>query len=341
MSSPEFDLIARHFAPPGAAGRGDVVLGIGDDAALLRPPSGMELVATLDTLVAGVHFPLDTDAESIGHKALAVNLSDLAAMGAEPAWALLALTLPEADERWLADFAHGFFALARGYGVALVGGDTTRGPLSVSVQVQGFVPPGAAFRRDGARPGDLIYVTGTLGDAGLALRLREASAIGAPGARAFLRLRLDRPQPRVQEALRLRGLARSAIDVSDGLLADLGHILRASGVGATLELARLPLSPAFRACLAAVEAGGHPALRSFRPGLAWADLALASGDDYELCFTVDPAHRPRLEALAADGLPCTCIGTVDAEAGLRCRLADGTPYLPSRRGYDHFAGEGS
>lgn len=340
MSSPEFDLIARHFAPPGA-GRGDVVLGIGDDAALLRPPSGMELVAALDTLVAGVHFPLDTDAESIGHKALAVNLSDLAAMGAEPAWALLGLTLPEADERWLAGFARGFFALAREYGVALVGGDTTRGPLSISVQVQGFIPPGAAFRRDAARPGDLIYVTGPLGEAGLALRLGDDSVTGPAGARAHLRRRLDRPRPRVGEALRLRGLARAAIDISDGLLADLGHILRASGAGATLDLARLPLSPEFRACLAAMEANRHPALRSFTPGLAWADLALASGDDYELCFTVDPAQRPRLEALAAAGLPGTCIGTIEAEPGLRCRLADGTPYRPPRLGYDHFAGAGS
>jgi len=338
MSASEFDLIRRYFARPGA-GRADVLLGIGDDAAVLRSPPGLEQVAAIDTLVAGVHFPPDTAAESIGHKALAVNLSDLAAMGAEPAWAMLALTLPEADERWLEGFARGFFALAREYDVALVGGDTTRGPLTVSVQVQGFVPPGAAFRRGGARPGDLIYVTGTLGDAGLALLLGRDAGIGSPAAREYLRRRLDRPPPRVAEALRLRGLARAAIDVSDGLLADLGHILEASGAGATLDLAQLPLSPAFRSCLETMGAD-HPALRRFAPGLAWADLALGSGDDYELCFTVAPRQRAQLDALAAAGLACTCIGTIGAEAGLRCRLADGAAYRIPRRGYDHFAGDG-
>ncbi len=336
MSSSEFDLIARHFARPGT-GRSDVVLGIGDDAALLRPPPGMELAAAIDTLVAGVHFPLDTDAESVGHKALAVNLSDLAAMGAAPAWAMLALTLPQVDERWLADFSRGFFALARAHDVALVGGDTTRGPLTISVQVQGFVTPGEAFRRGGARPGDLIYVTGTLGDAGLALLLASAPGVVPPEEFAWLRGRLDRPQPRVAEALRLRGWVRAAIDVSDGLLADLGHVLEASEVGATLALDRLPQSPAFRTCLEAM-GDAHPILRRFTSGLAWADLALTAGDDYELCFTVDPANAARLNALAADGMVCTCIGVIDATPGLRCRLADGTSYGPQRRGYDHFAG---
>lgn len=340
MSASEFDLIRRYFTEP-AGGRADVQLGIGDDAAVLRPPLGMELVAAIDTLVAGVHFPPDTDAESIGHKALAVNLSDLAAMGAEPAWAMLALTLPQADERWLAGFARGFFALARAHNVALIGGDTTRGPLTVSVQIQGFVPPGAAFRRGGARPGDVIYVTGTLGDAGLALLLGREPGIGSPDTRAYLRRRLDRPQPRVQEALRLRGLAQAAIDVSDGLLADLGHILEASGVGATLDLAQLPLSPAFRAGLDALSAAAHPVLRQFTSGLAWADLALSSGDDYELCFTVSPHQRVQMDALTAAGLPCTCIGAIDAEPGLRCRLADGSPYQPPRCGYDHFTGGGT
>jgi thiamine-monophosphate kinase len=339
MSASEFDLIRRYFAQPGAV-RADVLLGIGDDAAVLQPPPGCELVAAIDTLVAGVHFPPDTDAESIGHKALAVNLSDLAAMGAEPAWAMLALTLPQADERWLADFSRGFFALARAHNVALIGGDTTRGPLTVSVQVQGFVPPGSAFRRGDARPGDLIYVTGTLGDAGLALLLGRDTGIGRSDARAYLRRRLDRPQPRVQEALRLRGLARAAIDISDGLFADLGHILEASGVGATLELAQLPLSPAFRSCLDAMSAATHPALRRFAPGLAWADLALTSGDDYELCFTVAPGHRAQMDALAADGMTCTCIGSIDADRRLLCRRADGVPYQAARRGYDHFSGNG-
>jgi thiamine-monophosphate kinase len=339
MSASEFELIRRYFAQSGA-GRADILLGIGDDAAVLRPPPDMEQVAAIDTLVAGVHFPPDTDAESIGHKALAVNLSDIAAMGAEPAWAMLALTLPQADERWLEGFARGFFALARAHNVALIGGDTTRGPLTVSVQIQGFVPPGAAFLRGGARPGDLIYVTGTLGDAGLALLLEREEGIGRPDARAYLRRRLDRPQPRVQEALRLRGVAHAAIDVSDGLLADLGHILEASGVGAMLDLAQLPLSPAFNSCLDAMSVAAHPALQKFAPGLAWADLALGSGDDYELCFTVAHVHRPRMEALAAAGMACTCIGAIEVERGLRCRLEDGTSYQPPLRGYDHFAGGG-
>jgi thiamine-monophosphate kinase len=338
VSSSEFDLIRRHFARPGA-GRPDVLLGIGDDGAVLRPPAGKDLVAAIDTLVAGVHFPLDTDAESIGHKALAVNLSDMAAMGAEPAWAMLALTMPRADESWLEGFCRGFFALARAHDVALVGGDTTRGPLSISVQIQGFVPPGAAFRRDGARPGDLICVTGTLGDAGLALLLEQDMDIGRPDARAYLRRRLDRPQPRVREALLLRGLVHAAIDVSDGLFADLGHVLEASGVGATLHLERLPLSAEFRSCLDTMNAAGYAALRRFAPGLAWADLALCSGDDYELCFTVPPEHRSRLEYLAANGLPCSLIGVVEADAGLRCRLEDGSLHQPGRRGYDHFGAD--
>jgi thiamine-monophosphate kinase len=337
VSSSEFELIRRYFAQS-AAGRDDVLLGIGDDAAVLRTPPDTGLIAAIDTLVAGIHFPPDTDPESIGHKALAVNLSDLAAMGAEPAWAMLALTLPQADERWLAGFAQGFFALARTHGVALIGGDTTRGPLSITVQIQGFCPPGAALRRGGARPGDLIYVTGTLGDAGLALRLLAHDDVGSSVAREFLQRRLDRPQPRVAQGLRLRGCAHAAIDVSDGLLADLGHILAASGVGATLDLAQLPLSPAFRSCLAALTAAAHPALDRYTPGLAWADLALASGDDYELCFTVAPDQRGRVEAMAEAGVPCTCIGVIDAEQGLRGRLADGASYLPPRRGYDHFAG---
>lgn len=339
MSSSEFDLIKRYFTQSDP-GRSDVLLGIGDDAAVLQVPSGVELVASIDTLVAGVHFPPDTDAVSIGHKSLAVNLSDMAAMGAEPAWAMLALTLPQADERWLSEFSRGFFALAREYKVALIGGDTTCGPLTISVQIQGFVPPGAAFRRGGARPGDLIYVTGTLGDAGLALLLGREEGIGRPDARAYLRRRLDRPEPRVHEALRLRGRVHAAIDISDGLIADLGHILEASGVGATLSLAQLPLSPAFHICLEAMIAAGHPGLRQLSPGLAWADLALSSGDDYELCFTAAPEYRARIESLAAAGMPCTCIGVIEATAGLRCRLADGTPYLPPRRGYDHFAGGG-
>lgn len=319
----EFDLIRTHFARLGSE-RADVTLGVGDDCALLRVPPGQELAVSIDTLVAGVHFLPDCDPQALGHKALAVSLSDLAAMGAEPAWATLALTLPPDLPRtrpdWLAAFCRGLDALARRHGVAVVGGDTTSGPLAVSIQVHGLVPPGQAVRRRGAKPGDLVCVSGTLGDAGLALRRLLA---GAPLS-AELRRRLDRPEPRVALGLDLRGLASAMIDCSDGLAADLGHILEASGVGAELDLATLPLSPEVAA---AVQAEGD-----------WG-LPLASGDDYELCFTLPPAHRPALAGLAsAGGAPLTVIGHIVREPGLRCRLPDGTELPLGRRGYDHFAG---
>jgi thiamine-monophosphate kinase len=300
----EFGLIARYFAA-GFPARRDVRLGVGDDAALCLPPPGMELAIAIDTLVAGVHFPLSTAPADIGYKALAVNLSDLAAMAAEPAWFTLALTCPQADPAWLAEFSHGLRQAAELGGVALIGGDTTRGPLSVTVQITGFAPPGQALRRNGARPGDGIYVTGTLGDAGLALR---GVLAGTPVAPELLQ-RLNRPTPRIQEALALRGIATSAIDISDGLLADLGHILEASGVGANVRLAQIPLSPVMR------EAG------------AW-ELALSAGDDYELCFTA-PDHA----ALPAN---CTRIGVIDAAAGLRCFTASGGLWQPETAGYQHF-----
>lgn len=340
----EFDLIARFFKrPPG--GRGDVALGVGDDAAILRVPPGQDLLVSIDTLVSGTHFFPDVDAAALGHKALAVNLSDLAAMGADPAWATLALTLPAPDEDWLARFCTGFDALAREFGVALVGGDTTRGPLSVTVQVHGFAPPGAAFRRDAARAGDLVYVTGTLGDAGLALLLAGGGGAArcAPAHRAFLRERLERPSPRVREALRLRGLVHAAIDLSDGLYADLGHVLAASGVGATLSLADLPLSPAFRACAGApgvaeaLSAGDAPGPGGGEQFLPWAELALAAGDDYELCLTAAPERRAQVESALDDaGCAWARVGAIEARTGLRCVLADGAPYTPRRAGYDQF-----
>jgi thiamine-monophosphate kinase len=314
----EFDLIDRWFKP--SARRADVELGIGDDAALLRVPDGQRLVVTVDTLVAGVHFPLETDAFSVGHKALAVNLSDLAAMGADPAWVTLALTLPQADEDWLGGFARGFLELAESNGVSLVGGDTTRGPLSVTVQAMGFVPAGFALRRDGAKPGDAICVTGTLGDAGLGLAWVQGRRTLDEGIGWELAARLDRPTPRVGAGLALRGIAAAAIDVSDGLAADLGHVLQASGVGASIDVDSLPLSEALRA---------QPDAR---------ELALSSGDDYELLFTAAPEHEQ--EALArvqAQGLRCTVIGRVEAEAGLRLVDAEGHPYAPpASSGYDHF-----
>jgi thiamine-monophosphate kinase len=318
----EFDLIRRHFAgmtPP----RADVAVGIGDDAALVEVPSGQQLAISVDTLVSGVHFLPAVSPQSLGHKALAVNLSDLAAMGAEPAWATLALTLPEPDEAWLDGFAEGFSALARRYGVALIGGDTTRGPLSLTVQVQGFVPDGQALRRSGARVGDGIYVTGCLGDAALCLKQLQ-SATPPATIPDLLRQRLERPEPRIQAGLALRQLASSAIDISDGLLADLGHILEASHVGAILHLERLPLSVVFRDWLAT---SGD-----------WSP-ALTGGDDYELCFTLSSAHEREVAGLAAElGLELRRIGTVEGAPGLRVLQPDGRAWSGAGRGFDHFAG---
>ncbi|HOW61915.1 MAG TPA: thiamine-phosphate kinase [Candidatus Contendobacter sp.] len=322
MPVSEFSLIDRYFAAHGLR-RPDVALGIGDDCALLIPPAGCCLAVTLDTLVADVHFFAAADPEGLGHKALAVNLSDLAAMGATPAWATLALTLPRADEDWLGRFCQGLFALADRYGVQLVGGDTTHGPvITITIQAHGFVPPGLALRRDGARPGDGVYVTGTLGDAGLAL----AAAFGKVGIAAehesYLRRRLERPEPRIAQGLALRGIASAAIDLSDGLAQDLGHILECSGYGARLEVDGLPRSPALTATL-----DRDAAMMT----------ALTSGDDYELCFTAPPAGAARLEAIAATW-ECRCarIGVIEAEPGLRLVRADGSACHLERLGYDHF-----
>ena len=317
----EFSLIQRYFTRDGGRGAGarGVTLGIGDDAALLRPPPGMELAVTVDTLVAGVHFPPEAGPAEIGHKALAVNLSDLAAMGADPAWCTLALTLPEADAGWLEGFSDGLFALAEHFGIALVGGDTTRGPLSVTLQAIGWVPQGAALRRDGAQPGDGIYVTGTVGEAALALALLQGHESLAPeleGDREVLMERLHRPWPRVMEGGALRGLAGAAIDISDGVAADLGHILTRSGVGATLELERLPM-PAW----------GLPEER--RRG-----YALSGGDDYELLFTLPEGQREALERRL--GGVATRIGVIEPEPGLRCVDGEGRIVAPEAAGYTHF-----
>lgn len=323
MAASEFELIRRYFERH-TPGRPDVVLGIGDDCALLQVPPAYTLAVTLDMLVAGVHFLADADAEGLGHKALAVNLSDLAAMGASPAWATLALSLPEVDEAWLAGFCQGFFSLAERFGVQLVGGDTTRGPLTIAIQAHGLVPEGAALRRDGARPGDIIAVTGTLGDAGLALVIAQGQAtVPNDGHRRYLQERLERPMPRIHQGIGLRGLASAAIDVSDGLAQDLGHILARSRVGARLDIERLPRSPAL-----AESQASDVAL----------SLALAGGDDYELCFTVPPARIAQVRAQAA-AWDCrlTEIGLIEAEPGLRCLGSDGTPYPLNRLGYDHFA----
>jgi thiamine-monophosphate kinase len=313
MPISEFDIIARYFTPA-SVGRDDVLVGVGDDGAVLEVPAGLVLVVSTDTLVRDVHFSDDYSPGDIGYKALAVNLSDLAAMAAQPAWATLALTLPRADEGWIADFARGFFDLAEAHGMALVGGDLTRGPLTITVCVYGFAPTGLSLRRSGACPGDEIFVTGTLGDAALCL-----ADLPSPH-RAYLETRLRRPTPRVAEGLSLRGLASAGIDLSDGLAADLGHLLIQSGCGATVYLERLPLSPALRAV-------DDPDRRRA--------LALAGGDDYELCFTVPPSLRPMLESQWR-GAPMTSIGRIEARPGLRWICADGSAYHPPREGYRHF-----
>ena len=317
-STSEFDLIRQYLTGIGAA-RHDVLVDVGDDCALLRVPAGRELAVGIDTLVAGVHFLPDCDPEALGWKALAVSLSDLAAVGAEPAWATLALTMPAANAGWLGAFARGFGALATAEEVRLVGGDLTRGPLTITVQAHGLVPAGHALRRSGARPGDLVCVSGALGDAGLALRhLTRGEPLDD-----YLRGRLERPVPRAALGEVLRGLATAAIDLSDGLVSDLGHVLQASGCGARVELERLPLADQVAAVVAA---DGD-----------WS-LPLASGDDYELCFTLPREAAGQLPVLAAAaGCPLTTIGEIVGAKDLRLVRGDGTGWTADGGGYDHFA----
>jgi thiamine-monophosphate kinase len=331
MAMSEFEIIRRNFTGRGLD-RGDVVIGIGDDGAVVRVPPDCDLVTVVDTLVAGVHFPHDTRPEDVGHKSLAVNLSDMAAMGAVPAWATLALTLPHADETWLGAFATGFFDLAQQCGVQLIGGDTTHGPLTVTVQLQGWVRTGQAVRRSGARPGDVIYLTGSVGDAGLALRAwQEQQDIPAADGE-YLFSRLHRPIPRCKEGEALSGEVTAMVDVSDGLAADLGHILEASGVGASLNLHNIPLSPSFFAVTASGKYYLNEAERL--------RLALSAGDDYELCFTAPAAQGRRVEELFSNfSCGCRAIGIIEAAPGLRLRQADGTLLPLEHGGYEHFPQE--
>jgi len=325
----EFDLIELIRTRCSVA-RTDVRLGIGDDAALLLPPAGHELAVSTDTLVAGVHFPLGTSARDLGWKALAVNLSDLAAMGATPAWALLSLTLPESAREFVDGFAQGFAELAAQHGVALVGGDTTRGPLAVGVTVHGFVPPGRALRRDGARAGDLVFVTGTLGDAAAGLRcldradVRAAALFNAPpDTREVLVGRLNRPTPRIAAGSALRELASACIDVSDGLLADLGHVAARSGVGIELDADSLPASSAL---LALFERDERLLLQA------------AGGDDYELAFCVPPTRAGDVQRdLARIGGGATRIGRVVEGERVRVFDRDGAELVFERGGWNHFA----
>ncbi|MGH8657634.1 MAG: thiamine-phosphate kinase [Gammaproteobacteria bacterium] len=319
MALSEFEIIQRFFHRGGIS-RQDVALGIGDDGAVVRVADGCDLVISTDMLISGVHFSADAEPIDIGFRALAVNLSDLAAMGAEPAWATLVLSLPEANELWLSAFARGFFALADEASVQLIGGDITRGPLTITVSVYGSAPRGKALLRSGARPGDLIFVTGTLGDAAAALEpdLKTASAIHTQA----LRQRLLRPVPRFIVGIALRAVASSAIDISDGLASDLGHVVEASGVGARIEVASLPLS----------EALCHLLMRQ----RAW-ELALSGGDDYELCFTAPARHEALVARLAhSSDCPITQIGVIESELGLRWIMPDGSLMAIARPGYRHF-----
>lgn len=322
MGLSEFEVIDRYFSRRGAV-RADVVLGVGDDAAVLECPPDAQLVAAIDSLVEEVHFPAGSPARSVGHRSLAVNLSDLAAMGAQPAWTLLALALPSADEGWLQEFSAGLDALAREHDVALVGGDTTAGKLCVTVQVLGFVPRGAALTRSGGRAGDAVYVSGTPGDSAAGLALEQGRLQLADAAQAqWLLDRFRYPTPRVALGLGLRGLASACIDVSDGLLGDCDRLARASGCGVRLDYRALPLSPQLRAALGEARAR---------------ELALTGGEDYELCFTVPEAGTAQLEARCpAARFGWTRIGTLTAAAG--AVVHDGASVMQvSHRGFDHFA----
>ncbi len=315
----EFDLIRQYFTRPTPG----ALLGVGDDAALLQISPGMELAVSVDMLVEGRHFSPQDGPGTVGHKSLAVNLSDMAAMGAQPRWATLALALPVADEKWLRGFAGGFFGLASKFGVDLIGGDTTRGPLNICIQIMGEVPAGQALRRSGAKAGDEIWVSGTLGTAALALAFRQGRVELEQLEAAACLPALYVPQPRVALGLALRGIASAAIDISDGLLADLGHILEQSGVGAEIHFEALPLHEVVR--------------RKIDLDVA-KNCVLAGGDDYELCFTAPAARHAGLLALAQQlALPLTCIGRITGAAGLAVLDGKGQPMPVAARGFDHFA----
>jgi thiamine-monophosphate kinase len=321
VSLSEFELIERYFRKAGAM-RSDVQLGVGDDAALLQSPPGAQLVAAMDTLVEGVHFPPGSPPASIGHRVLAVNLSDLAAMGARPAWALLALTVPRIDERWMEEFTAGFGALARAHDVALVGGDTTSGPLSVTIQIMGHVAKSTALLRSRGRPGDLVFVSGTPGDAAAGLAIEQSKLTSSTDPGGYLRKRFLYPSPRLALGDCLRSYATACIDVSDGLLGDAGKLAHASGCGVEIVFRDVPVSEEL------VSAVGDQRAR---------ELALTGGDDYELCFTVSPSEVERLRHnLPPERWGYSCIGTLREDFGAVV-TADGNVIEFSHSGYDHFA----
>jgi thiamine-monophosphate kinase len=323
----EFDIIRSFFTRSAPA----TVLGVGDDAALIRPACGMELAISTDMLVSGRHFFEDVDPYKLGHKSLAVNLSDMAAMGARPRWATLSLALPESmvqkDESWLRAFADGFFALAHAHQVDLIGGDTTNGPLNICVTIIGEASEGKALRRSGAKPGDDIWVSGCLGDAAVALAYRKKKIMlesgGVEAAEVeVLMAALEMPTPRVKLGQRLIGLAHSAIDISDGLLADLGHILECSKVAAVVRIDQIRRSAVMEKHFS------HPL------GI---ECLLAGGDDYELCFTVPSSERTKVELLSREeGIPLTCIGSIKEGEGLVVLDSSGRTVSTEVKGYDHF-----
>jgi thiamine-monophosphate kinase len=320
----EFELIRRYFTRPARR----AVVGVGDDCALIAPRAGLELALSTDMLVAGRHFLHDTEPEALGHKTLAVNLSDCAAAGAEPRYALLAVAVPEANPDWLERFSRGLFALADRFGVELIGGDTTRGPLTLCVTIIGEVPAGQALLRSGARPGDTVWVSGELGTAAAGLAILKATFdLPEPERRRAIDA-LQRPTPRVELGIALRGIASSALDVSDGLIGDLGHILERSAVGAEVDLSRLPCSPWLRTRLRA------PQARPFALG-----CVLAGGDDYELCFTAPPERAAHVrEAGRQAGVAVTPVGRIVAGAALAVRDEHGQALdLSGLRAFDHFA----
>jgi thiamine-monophosphate kinase len=319
--TPEFNLIKQYFTRP----THNTKLGVGDDAALISLSTGMELAISADMLVAGTHFFADCDAYQLGWKSLAVNISDMAAMGANPKWATLAIALPEIKESWLAEFSRGFFACADSFNVDLIGGDTTRGPLTISVQIMGEVPIGKAIRRSGAKVGDEIWVSGKLGDAALALAHIQGKLVLPEEASLTCAKALHEPQPRIALGLALRDLANSAIDISDGLLADLGHILEQSNVGATLELKNIP----------------HSTFAEFPIDLhdeTFRKMVLAGGDDYELCFTA-PAekHVEIVKIVEMTTLQLSCIGHVTSNTGLVLHGLDNEILNMKETGFDHFS----
>lgn len=318
----EFDLIARYFTRPGR----HAVLGVGDDCALLQPQAGMQLAVSSDMLVEGRHFLSTTPAAGLGHKALAVNLSDLAACGAKPLAFTLALALPFIDENWLAGFSKGLWNLADAHGCELIGGDTTQGPLNICITVLGEVPPGDALLRQHAQVGDDIYISGTVGDARLALEVFKGTVSLEATYFEAARLRMERPTPRIELGLALRGVANAAIDVSDGLLGDLGHILQRSQVGAVIETAWVQDSAAISDAMQSVV---------FNKRL---DFALAGGDDYELLFTAPPDQADEvLEAGEQCGVSITCIGRITPVAGVQVLDLQGLPRSRRFASFDHFA----